>query len=53
MYAPYADEMFAAMEWGIRPGEWFFLPRWERAAMAAAVLARGLIEAAVAESMEK
>lgn len=34
------------MAWGIRPGIWFLLPRWERAAMEATVVAKNLVDAA-------
>jgi hypothetical protein len=52
-YDPYADEMLAAMEWRIRPGIWFFLPRTERAAMTASSIARGLIEYTITKSLEE
>jgi hypothetical protein len=32
-----AEEMDAAKAWGIRPGDWYELPRWERVAMVAYV----------------
>jgi hypothetical protein len=45
--------MLAAMEWRIRPGIWFFLPRTERAAMTASSIARGLIEYTITKSLEE